>query len=88
MKSFVGFMLRVVPRVYFFGLIKFDFVGKFQPEVKWKTLLQVGFNSRNQSRIQFQESNPGINSRNTNLESILGIQTWIQFQESKFISFL
>lgn len=66
-------MLRVVPRVYFFGLIKFDFRGKFKPEVKWKTLLQVGFNSRNQSRIQFQES-------------ILGIQTWNQFQEPKSVS--
>ena len=74
MKTFVGFMLRVVPRVYFFGLIKFDFVGKFKPEVKWKTRLQVGFNSENQSRIQFSEYKPGINSRNTNLESIPGIK--------------
>ena len=61
-------MLRVVPRVYFFGLIKFDFVGKAKPEVKWKTRLQVGINSRNQSRNQFQESKsesiPGIKSRN------------------------
>lgn len=63
-------MFRVVPRVYFFGLIQFDFRGKFKPEVKWKTRLQVGFKSRNQSRFQFSEYKPGINSRN-------------QFQESK-----
>ena len=66
-------MLRVVPRVYFLSLIKFDFRGKFKPEVKWKTRLQVGINSRN----RFQESKSvsilGIKSRN---------QSRNQFQES------
>ena len=69
MKTFVGFMLRVVPRVYFFGLIKFDFGGKFKTEVKWKTRLQVGINSENQFQESKSEYKPGINSRNTNQES-------------------